>query len=92
MAMGIKFGKFEGFFFLLFAQRREGCRAQQWQGESTPADINVNAWRIVYSPRMRFAVRPSLPQAEKRVAAIVFIVHTLKVLNPSLLIETALSP
>jgi hypothetical protein len=29
--------------------------------------INANEWRTVYSPRMRCAVRSSLPQAGKRV-------------------------
>ena len=36
------------------------------------SDININAWRTVYSPRMRYAVRPSLRQAGKRVKTAIF--------------------
>ena len=36
---------------------------------SKPADITASAWRRIYSPRMRYAVRPSLPQAVQRVEA-----------------------
>jgi len=51
----------------LYRLRKRGQTSAAMSGEFTPADIGAHAWRRVYSPRMRFAVRPSLWQAIKRV-------------------------